>query len=170
MPSVTWMARLFPEYRSNRPMKKRVIVNKRYPHHIRIIRKVEAASTSNDPFVRASGETEDFVIYEGEGRSFTDTTTDGDGKVDTNKRKVSIPVKYDEWPTGVTEVETPAEGEPSGEPEGTVTTVTVEKQWPLDGDEIEITMGNVTERGRVKDFEPDNNRSIVYWEYNRNVV
>ena len=117
-------------------MLKETIDNPRWPHII----KVERKTYSDDPFEDGE-ETE--VLYEGEGRSYTDTTTTGGGteesRVDVNKRKASIPVRYDEW-----------------------------KEPLLDGDTIEVTMGNVVERGVVKDFEPDNNRTVVYWEIVRN--
>jgi hypothetical protein len=124
-------------------MKRNTIVNDRYPHTIRIVRRNYGLEDIN-PFVRASAEVVETEIYNGVGRAYTDTTTDGDSKVDTNKRKASIPMRFDRWTT---------EGE--------------EPMWPLDGDIIEAVMGNVTEVGRVKDFEPDNDRSIVYWEFVR---
>lgn len=131
-------------------MLKEEIINPRYPHEILIYR-VGKKNTDNapavdddDPFAESvpsdgSSESSDekIVLYDGKGRSYTDTTTNGDGKVESNKRKVSIPVRFDEWK---------------------------ENSWPLDGDTIEVTMGNVKEKGTVKDFEPDNNRSVVYWE------
>lgn len=123
-------------------MRKNSVKNPRYPHQITITRVSHVESDSNNPFVRAGGDTVRTIVYDGKGRSFTDTTTDGNGRVDTNKRKASIPVRYDAW----------------------------KDLWPLDGDEIAVVMGDVTERGRVKDFEPDNDRSIIYWEYNRNIV
>ena len=131
-------------------MLKEEVINPRYPHEILIYR-VGKKNTGNasavdddDPFAESTPVTsgsdsteEKTVLYKGNGRSYTDTTTNGDGKVESNKRKASIPVRFDEWE---------------------------ENGWPLDGDTIEVTMGNVRERGTVKDFEPDNNRSVVYWE------
>ena len=38
---------------------------------------------------------------------------------------------------------------------------------PLDGDTIEVFIGNNKEVGMVKDSEPDNNRTIVYWNFRR---
>lgn len=81
------------------------------------------------------------VIYEGEGRSYTDTTTTGDAKVDTNKRKASIPVRFDEWEEG---------------------------KVPMSGDILTAVKGSITEEWEVKDFEPDNDRSVIYGEHNRN--
>ena len=110
------------------------IDNPRYPHCIRIVRK------SQEDWLSGDGET-DTVVYEGCGRSYTDTTTVGDGKVDTNKRKASIPVRFDEW--------------------GDI--------FPMSGDILSVTKGNITEEWEVKDFEPDNNRSVIYGEHNRNL-
>lgn len=127
-------------------MRKVTIDNQRYPHDIRIIRKVEKDWLDDDSVVDANGsddeqnDGESIVIYEGKGRSYTETTTTGDKKVDTNKRKASIPVRYDEWDSLV----------------------------PMSGDILYVTKGSITEEWEVKDFEPDNNRSVVYGELNRN--
>lgn len=124
-------------------MEKENIRNQRYPHLIKIVRKVIGKSDTDDPFADDDapvGEDEEIVLYYGEGRSYTDTTTVGDKYVDQNKRKASIPVRYDEWGAG---------------------------RCPLDGDAIYATIGNNTEVGIVKDCEPDNNRTVVYWEYIR---
>ena len=133
-------------------MRKEVISNPRYPHTIKIARilekivPVENASEieDEDPFAVNSSsnpqtktEKEKVILYEGKGRSFTDTTTNGMGNVDINKRKASIPVRYDKWEAS---------------------------RQPLDGDTIYATVGNNTEEGRVRDSEPDNDRTIVYWE------
>lgn len=124
-------------------MEKENIRNQRYPHIIKIVRKAVVKSDPDDPFADDDapvGDGEDIVLYNGEGRSYTDTTTVGDKYVDQNKRKASIPVRYDEWGAG---------------------------RCPLDGDTIYATIGNNTEVGIVKDCEPDNNRTVVYWEYIR---
>lgn len=121
------------------------IANPRYPHDILIYRvgkKSEDTSDDDNPFAEDEPTEENesgkrIILYEGKGRSYTDTTTTGDGKVENNKRKISIPKRFDTWD---------------------------EDMWPLDGDTIEVTMGKVKERGTVKDFEPDNDRSVVYWE------
>lgn len=133
-------------------MRKEVINNPRYPHTIKIVRvleknvPVENASEveDEDPFAsngnsdpQTKTERKEVVLYEGCGRSFTDTTTNGMGKVDINKRKASIPVRYDEWEAD---------------------------RQPLDGDTIQVTVGANSEIGRVRDSEPDNDRTIVYWE------
>ncbi len=126
-------------------MRKDRIDNPRYPHHIRIVHVNPSAGQGadpNDPFAEPvkPGEDADVVVYDGVGRSFTDTTTTGNDDVDTNKRKASIPVRFDMWKVGVR---------------------------PLDGDTIYATVGNYTEIGQVRDFEPDNNRSLVYWDFVR---
>ena len=100
--------------------------NPRYPHGVRIVR-VEASS----PF----DETSERVLYCGCGRAYTDTTTTGDNNVDMNRRKCSIPVRFDLWDEPV-----------------------------LDGDTITVIKGTLTEVGRVRDFEPDNDRTVIYWE------
>lgn len=118
------------------------IDNPRWPHRVKVTR----VTPSEDPFKPPTGSPEgerNEVLYEGCGRSYTDTTTTGGGteesRVDVNKRKASIPVRFDEW-----------------------------KEPLLDGDTIEVAMGNVVEKGVVKDFEPDNNRTVVYWEIVKN--
>lgn len=133
-------------------MRKEVISNPRYPHTIKIVRILEkvvpvenaseiededsfATNSSSDPQTKT--EKEKITLYKGKGRSFTDTTTNGMGNVDINKRKASIPVRYDKWEAS---------------------------RQPLDGDTIYATVGNNTEEGRVRDSEPDNDRTIVYWE------
>jgi len=89
----------------------------------------------------SEGEPSEKVIYEGEGRSYTDTTTTGDAKVDTNKRKASIPVRFDEWKEDV----------------------------PMSGDILKVVKGSISEEWEVKDFEPDNDRTVIYGEHNRNL-
>lgn len=131
-------------------MRKEVVNNPRYPHCIKIVRLADVQVNtldnseieSEDPFANDSTthtktEKTEIVLYDGKGRSFTDTTTNGMGKVDINKRKASIPVRYDVWEAG---------------------------KLPLDGDTIHVTIGNNVEVGRVRDCEPDNDRTIVYWE------
>lgn len=137
-------------------MRKVKIDNPQFPHDILIYRVTQKKTTTtgsdsktvddDDPFAETGTTTdndttttvseEKEIIYQGKGMSYTDTTTTGDGKVEDNKRKISIPVRYDKW----------------------------QDKWPLDGDTVEVTMGNVKEKGTVKDFEPDNFRSVVYWE------
>lgn len=121
-------------------MRKERIDNPRYPHHIRIVRKVLSDWLDDEQ------SEQEIVIYEGVGRSYTDTTTTGDAKVDTNKRKCSIPVRFDKW---------------SGS-EGDMQLI------PLSGDMVYVIKNNIHEEWEVRDFEPDNDRSVVYGEHNRN--
>ena len=115
-------------------MRKNKVDNPRYPHTITIVRMKYPERFSN-------GEPSEEIIYEGKGRSYTDTTTTGDAKVDTNKRKASIPVRFDQWNDKI----------------------------PMSGDILRVVKGNITEEWEVKDFEPDNNRSVIYGEHNRNL-
>lgn len=117
-------------------MRKSTINNPRYPHTIKIVR-ISPAEDADDPLAEEGGEAIETPLYEGKGRSFTDTTTTGGEEVDVNKRKASIPVRFDVWEAG---------------------------KLPLDGDTLYATVGNNTEVGRVRDCEPDNDRTIVYWE------
>lgn len=124
-------------------MRKQKIDNPRYPHTIRIVRKVIEGDWMDEQVER------EVVVYEGPGRSYTDTTTTGDAKVDSNKRKASIPVRFDEWGGSQTESESTL--------------------IPMSGDILYVTKGNIQEQWEVRDFEPDNNRSVVYGEMNRNL-
>lgn len=114
-------------------MRRTKVQNPRYPHHIKIVRRELPDRYSEE-------EPLEHIVYEGIGRSYTDTTTTGNAKVDLNKRKASIPVRYDEWKDII----------------------------PQSGDILIAVKGNITEEWEVKDFEPDNNRSVIYGEYNRN--
>lgn len=113
-------------------MRKEEIENPRYPHRVTITR----LKVSDNPF--AEGEDETVVLYSGPGRSYTDTTVTGDGKVDTNRRKAVIPIRFDMWAEPI-----------------------------LDGDMIKSEIGSITEEGVVTDFESDNQRTMIYWEYGR---
>lgn len=123
-------------------MERQEIVNERYPHTVRILRIMPGKGSDDNPFadVNMPSENTETVLYEGRGRSFTDTTTEGNNNVDENKRKSSIPRRFDEWKEGM---------------------------LPKDGDTIESFVGKSREIGIVKDIEPDNNRTIVYWSLRR---
>lgn len=121
------------------------ITNPRYPHTIKIVRvntNTSGVVDDDDPLAEPTynNTPAEEVLYQGIGRSYTDTTTNGNVEVDTNKRKASIPVRFDKWEKG---------------------------KLPLDGDTIYATVGNNTEIGRVRDCEPDNNRTVVYWDFIR---
>lgn len=158
-------------------MKRIVIDNPRYPHHIRIIRKVvkdwldDASSSSSSS--SSNEEEQELVVYDGIGRSYTDTTTTGDAKVDSNKRKASIPVRFDEWVSADTVPCCCAEASSSSDAETSSSddAEPVEPSKPLipmSGDILYVTKGSISEEWEVKDFEPDNDRSVVYGELNRN--
>ena len=137
------MESLYRTSLNKRIMLKENIRNPRYPHRIKIVRMMVGKADTSDPFADNDapvGHDEEIVIYEGEGRSYTDTTTEGDKYVDQNKRKASIPVRYDEWDAD---------------------------RCPLDGDTIYATIGNNVEGGMVKDCETDNKRTVVYWNLTR---
>ena len=80
------------------------------------------------------------VIYSGEGRCYTNGGVEG-GQVDNTIRYISIPVSVNDW--------------------GSI--------WPYSGDIVTVTIGNVTETMEVKDFEPDNNRTVLYCKRNGNL-
>jgi len=123
-------------------MRKEKTENPRWPHEVKITRFVPGKGSDGNPFADDDAAEEDTItlLYDGRGRSYTDTTTEGDKIVDENKRKASIPVRFDEW---------------------------VEGRFPLDGDTIEVKIGQHTEEGIVKDAEGDNNRTVVYWALRR---
>lgn len=123
-------------------MEKEEIVNLRYPHTVRITRLICGKADEADPFAPPGAPLQDMadVLYEGAGRSYTETTTQGNQTVDENKRKASIPVRYDAWGSG---------------------------RKPTDGDTITAVIGSNVEEGVVYDCESDNNRTIVYWYLRR---
>jgi hypothetical protein len=125
------------------------IDNPRYPHHIRIVRRLHG------DWISSPEESQEVIVYDGAGRSYTDTTTTGDSKVDTNKRKASIPVRFDEWPW--------SDDGGCCCKDGDNTLV------PMSGDFLQVTKGHIFEEGLIRDFEPDNDRSVVYGEMNRNL-
>ena len=123
-------------------MRRLEVDNPRYPHKIRIVRRLSPERYSDE-------ECREVTVYEGFGRSYTDTTTTGDGRVDLNKRKASIPVRFDGWPLHLGD-----DGEPL---------------IPMSGDILYVTKNDISEQWEVKDFEPDNDRSVIYGEMNRNL-
>ena len=123
-------------------MRKEKIDNPRWPHEVRITRVVPGKGSEDNPFADDDAAEEDTtaLLYDGRGRSYTDTTTEGNTVVDLNKRKASIPRRFDEWEEG---------------------------EFPLDGDTIEVRIGKHRETGIVKDAEGDNDRTVVYWNLRR---
>lgn len=125
------------ENKEGQIMKKTIIRNPRYPHYIRIVRReLPEDEFSGDEMVES-------LVWEGCGRGYTDTTTTGTTELDLNKRKASIPVRFDKWGGGE------------------------DKPYPIDGDIMTVRKGAVTEEWRVRDFESDNDRTVVYAELNR---
>lgn len=112
-------------------MLKDTIINERYPHTVAISR----LKVDDNPF---EDNDEEVVMYEGCCRSYTDTTVSGDGKVDTNRRKIVVPIRFSMWAEPI-----------------------------LDGDIVKVQIGNIVEEGVVTDFEADNMRTMIYWEYGR---
>ena len=105
------------------------IDNPRYPHFVTITRLV----VNDNPF--SDEEEEEVILYDGIGRVYTDTTTTGSTKMDYNRRKCSIPVRFDKW-----------------------------KEEILDGDKILVNVGKISYSGVINDCEPDNDRTVIYWE------
>lgn len=79
------------------------------------------------------------VIYFGKGKCQTSGGTEGRA-VDMMTRQISIPVRFDEWGELV----------------------------PSSGDIVTVGMGSIVETMELKDFEPDNNRTVLYCQRNAN--
>ena len=109
------------------------IDNPRFPHWCRITRPVE----NTNPMVDEQTEQ---VIYEGECRSFDNHTTSQRGDVITTARKLSLPVRQQEWDC---------------------------RMIPLEGDSIEVCKLSHKEYGIVKDKMPGNLGTHIIWEYVR---
>lgn len=80
------------------------------------------------------------VLYSGEGRCYSNGAVEGK-QVDISHRYISIPVRFDEW----------------------------KGAKPSSGDTVEVEMGSIKETMTIKDFEPDNNRTVLYCERNGNL-
>lgn len=115
-------------------MKKRRIINQRYPHHVKVVR-----VTISDRYAR-NEEPKETVLYDGVGRCSTNGAIEGK-QVDITHRNISIPVPFDEWKVAI----------------------------PSSGDTVEVNIGTITETMTVKDFEPDNGRTLLYCERNGNL-
>lgn len=113
-------------------MRAQTFPNPRFPHRVRIWREERGSDAFEDTV-------DERVLYDGVGRSFTNTTTTGDDHVVMNTRKCALPVLYDQWVEPV-----------------------------LAGDRIMVETGGGREWGEVTDFEPSNFGSEVYWHFVRN--
>lgn len=80
-------------------------------------------------------------IYFGPGRCYSSGGSVEGKAVDITYRQISIPVRFDEWNALV----------------------------PASGDCVEVTIGKIIETMTVKEFEPDNNRTVLYCERNGNL-
>ena len=80
------------------------------------------------------------VLYSGEGRCSTNGSVEGK-QVDMTHRYIFIPVRFDEW----------------------------KGAKPSDGDTVEVEIGMIKKTMTVKDFEPDNDRTVLYCERNGNL-
>lgn len=110
------------------------IDNPRFPHYCKITR----PQHSDDPMVDTESEC---VIYEGKCRSFDNHTTNQKGEVIYSVRKLSLPVRQQDW----------GEGRPI----------------PLEGDTIKVCKSSHCEYGIVKDKMPGNLGTHLLWEYVR---
>jgi len=110
--------------------------NPRFPHTCVIKRPV----LSDDPMIDDGGE--DVVIYEGECRSYDFHTTSSAGDVLTSNRKLSLPVRQQEWDD--------------------------DHPIPLEGDIVEVDKGSHKEYGVVLDKMPGNLGTHILWRFVRN--
>lgn len=129
---------MYPNVRENNP---------RFPHTCVITRPVANSNPLED-------EQESVVIYEGQCRSFDFHTTDSRGDVITSTRKLSLPVRQNEWRTA-------DEDSSSGEGTGKMLI-------PLEGDKIIVNKGSHTEYGIVIDKMPSNLGTHLIWRFVRN--
>lgn len=109
--------------------------NPRFPHSCVISRRVD----DDDPMTD-DGAVE--TIYSGICRSFDFHTTTDAGDVLTSTRKLSLPVRQDEWDE--------------------------EHPIPQEGDSIVVDKGSYLEYGIVVDRMPGNLGTHILWRYGRN--
>lgn len=108
--------------------------NPRFPHTCTISR----MTATNDPMTDESAST---VIYSGECRSYDFHTTTTDGNVIVSNRKLSIPLRQQDY---------------SGS-----------QLLPLEGDLVEVQKCGITEYGYVTDKLPGNLGTHILWRYGR---
>lgn len=109
--------------------------NPRFPHTCVIRRSVNPIDPMED-------DQEGVVIYEGVCRSFDFHTTSDSGEVLTSTRKLSLPVRQQEWDE--------------------------EHPIPIEGDTVEVDKGSHREYGIVIDKMPGNLGTHLLWRYVRN--
>ena len=109
--------------------------NPRFPHTCVISRK----AVPDDPM---EDEGEALVIYEGVCRSYDFHTTSTAGDVMTSTRKLSLPVRQQEW--------------------------NKDHPIPLEGDIVVVNKGSHSEYGVVLDKMPGNLGTHILWKYIRN--
>lgn len=115
-------------------MRKKRIINPRYPHHVKVVRVTYPGRWDEET------EPTETILYDGVGRCSTNGAVEGK-QVDISHRYISIPVRFDEW----------------------------RGAKPSSGDTVEVNIGAITETMTVKDFEPDNGRTLLYCERNGNL-
>ena len=131
---------MYPNVRENNP---------RFPHTCVITRPAVNSNPLED-------EQESVVIYEGQCRSFDFHTTDSRGEVITSTRKLSLPVRQNEWV--------------SIDDNSSSSTVDLSDKWliPLEGDSIIVDKGSHREYGIVVDKMPSNLGTHLIWRFVRN--
>lgn len=108
--------------------------NPRFPHHCVIKRRTDDGDPMTD-------EDNDVVIYNGVCRSFSFHTTSETGEVITSTRKLSLPVKQNEWNS---------------------------TNIPQEGDLVVVSKNGYEESGTVIDKMPGNLGTHVLWKFVRN--
>ncbi len=126
--------------------------NPRFPHTCVITRRID----DDDPMK----DDDTFVtIYSGACRSFDFHTTSETGDVLTSTRKLSLPVKQNEWH------EYDASNDESDESSDDSD---VRLFIPQEGDSVVVNKGSYTEYGTVIDRMPGNLGTHILWKYGRN--
>ncbi len=109
--------------------------NSRFPHTCTIKRSVR----SDDPL---ADDEESVTIYEGVCRSSDFHTTSNAGDVITSTRKLSLPIRQQEWDE--------------------------DHPIPLEGDEVSVNKGSHKEYGIILDKMPGNLGTTLLWRFVRN--
>ena len=109
--------------------------NPRFPHTCVISRRVDDADPMTDDMSSV-------VVYEGICRGYDVQTTSDTGDVITSVRKLSLPVRQQEWRSA--------------------------KPIPREGDMLALNRGSHMEYGRVTDIMSGNLGTHILWKYERN--